>query len=433
MKFRKTASSIIILQLFLTNFISLFNPVFSSDDYISEEPPWTKFWEGNIGSVNNMASVNSIATDQFNKIYILRDIFDSKNLSYDYFLTKLNNSGSLEWEVPLNYNGIAWDGYQKIKIDAYNDIYLLGTFTILGIPYLNITLLKYDPIGNQIWNKTLKDSEGQKSYDMDSDSLGNLYLVGFKENSRLVKLNNSGSILWNHTWGENKSYEYTAITIDSNDYIYVTGFNNYNSILIKFNSTGYCEWNYTWKAYYKHDLTLDFNGNILVASGNKLLKLNPNGFSLWNFTLPSNSVNTPGLSIDSLNNIYIAENREIPCYDNTLFGGCGWASAIYLEKVNSSGDFMWEKRCTGCVFASCSDIAIDSVGNIYLSGYVLFELGSMKPLSDAILMKNPKTFEGLCIPIYYNLIILITVLLALNVLIVVSVFLIRYKRKKKKV
>ncbi|MFX1233663.1 MAG: hypothetical protein ACFFBY_03800, partial [Promethearchaeota archaeon] len=112
---------------------------------------------------------------------------------------------------------------------------------------------------------------------------------------------------------------------------------------------------------------------------------------------------------------------------------CGWASAIYLEKVNSSGDFMWEKRCTGCVFASCSDIAIDSVGNIYLSGYVLFELGSMKPLSDAILMKNPKTFEGLCIPIYYNLIILITVLLALNVLIVVSVFLIRYKRKKKKV
>ena len=434
-QFQKFISSILILQL-IVPIISLpvFNPILISGDYISEEPSWTKVWKEGI------SWISSIDIDSSNNINTLRCIADSNTYERYYFISKLNNSGSLEWEVPLdNIDGFR-TYYHTIKIDTNNNIYIAGSFENLEDQKQYMTLFKYDTNGNQVWNRSWGGYEWYEGYDMDIDSLGNIYIVGSIESKEpnnyldmhLVKLNNSGAIIWNHTWGGEDFDEYNTIAIDSNDSIYVAGTYNYGSILMKYNSSGFHDWNFILSNYsYKQDLAIDNEENILFATEYILIKFNSSGNPLWNYTL--NIFFEPSLITDVLNNIYIAENRFLPCYDNSYFleTSCICFS-IYLEKINSSGDLLWEKRCTGCGDASCSDIAIDSIGNVYVSGQLKSEFGCNNPINDAILMKNPKAFEGMCIEIYYDLLFLIISPLALNGLIAV-IILIKKRNKSKRI
>ncbi|MFX0148992.1 MAG: hypothetical protein ACFE8E_14735, partial [Candidatus Hodarchaeota archaeon] len=410
------------------------NPILASGDYISEEPSWTKVWKEGI------SWISSIDIDTSNNINALRGIFDSNTHESYYFISKLSSLGSLEWEVPLENNEGIQTYYHTIKIDTNNNIFIAGSFENLEDQKQYMTLFKFDTNGNQVWNRSWGGYEWFEGYDMDIDSLGNIYIVGSIESKDpnnyldmyLVKLNNSGAILWNHTWGDDNFDVYDAIAIDSYDNIYVAGIYNDRSILMKYNSSE----NYELililsSSSYHHGLTIDNEENILFATNGIIIKLNSSGGPSWNY--PLNLFFAPKLITDSQNNIYLAESRYIPCYDNFYFleTACICFS-IYLEKINSSGDSIWEKRCTGCGDASSSDIAIDAIGNVYISGQLGTEFGCITPINDAILMKNPQAFEGLCIEIYYDLLFLIITPLALSGLIVV-IILIKKRDKSKRI
>lgn len=393
-----------------------------------ENDSWTKRW-----SILEVDWASSIAVDSIDNIYVLGGTKATQSQERYNFLSKFNRSGDLLWQKLL-CNNVSCN-YHTIKINSENDIFLVGNLNDNQKEY--IILSKYDNMGKQLWNKTWGGYDWLMSYDMEVDSFSNIYIVGSIEvnesnhlDTYLIKLNNAGTILWNQTWGE-ESYidEYYTIAADVEDNIFIAGTFSERAILLSYNSSGYLEWNYSWNfPYYEQDILVDSDGYILIADGISLKKINSTGNLLWNYSLPEFSVINNKLIIDNINDIYIAENRRIKCYDNSYFlESMCICTTIYLEKINSSGSKLWERRCTGCADVSCSDIALDSIGNIYITGELKGEFGCTNLVHDAILMKNPKAFVGECVEIYYDLLFVILT----PIILVGLIFLIIFIRKRK--
>ena len=123
-----------------------------------------------------------------------------------------------------------------------------------------------------------------------------------------------------------------GIVVDSNDQIYVAG----------------------------HSGPISGNGG--VASIGLLAKYNPDGTQEW--LVPAYAAlgtdQPSGIAIDSSNNVYVAGNT----YRYT--GGTN----AFLVKYDSSGNRLWEAHAgvSNSFNVFGSDVAVDSVGNAYLSG-----------------------------------------------------------------
>ncbi|MFY0642922.1 MAG: T9SS type A sorting domain-containing protein [Bacteroidia bacterium] len=111
---------------------------------------------------------------------------------YNPFLIKLNSNGSLVWSFSLNSSYHA--SCSGLAIDKENFVYLSGKFTreIDFNPGIGIAknvafqdkgtdgyLVKLDPSGNYLWHNTLGVGGGDDITDIEIDSLGNIFTVGY--------------------------------------------------------------------------------------------------------------------------------------------------------------------------------------------------------------------------------------------------------------
>lgn len=384
----------------------------------NENNSWTKQW-----NVLGMDFATSVAIDSFDDIYVLGST-DSNGNSATPFLSKFSKSGDLLWQKFL----ISADGnstktvYNIVKVDAADNLFIAGLIVNYTDAKQTLIISKYNSTGDLLWNKTIGKSIADGINDMDVDLFGNVYIVGI---NRFLKFNNTGTLMWNYTV-EGVS---TVSSIFENK-IYVAGATYIEKAFLRqYNSSGFNLWNYNWtRASVVKDLTVDPEGSIFIADGNLILKVNSTGIPLWNCTLPGyNYLNDAVVFTNSTDEIYIATNRAIHCIDNSFFWQGGSCTRVYLSKINSSGVLLWDKICTGCCNSRCSDAAIDSQGNIYITGTLIYNFGSDEYLWDAILIKNPKEFVGLCIEIYYDLIFLILTTIAI-IGIIFIIFFIRKRR-----
>jgi hypothetical protein len=217
----------------------------------------------------------------------------------------------------------------------------------------------------------------------------------------LVKFNSSGSHVWNISLAGNGFFqeEAKALAIDSDDNLYIGGRYNYNGILIKLNTTGFIQWNTTFSNSHISDVTIDSTDNIIASGAGELYKFNSSGFLLWNQTIERSF--SESLVIDSSYNIYVAQNRRVKCIDNSFFSdSLCICTDIYIEKFNPEGLSLWEKRITGCSEEIFSGIALDSLGNLYMSGTLA---------KNVLLMKNPEVYYGICFEFYWDLFLVIII------------------------
>ncbi|NOS83976.1 MAG: T9SS type A sorting domain-containing protein [Ignavibacteria bacterium] len=175
-----------------------------------------------------------------------------------------------------------------------------------------------------------------------------------------------------------------AVTVDYNDFSYVTGYlneptGNNNIVLIKYTPSGDTVWVRTFNGNADLndkglDVCVDVNGNVYVtgyaqyqgrSSDAVVLKYSSNGNLLWvnQYSSTNSSADDAGtaITIDNYNNIYVTG------YTTNNDG----YTDIFVRKIGPSGDALWTKTKDGEFHfdAEGNAIAVSGAGSIYVTGF----------------------------------------------------------------
>jgi hypothetical protein len=242
--------------------------------------------------------------------------------------------------------------------------------------------------------KTWGGSQNDTGHVLALDSLGNMFVVGttssFGPRSPgssailILKYAADGTLLWQRTWS-NSSEDGRGIAVDSAGSVYVTGIayftNSSNShqagLLFKLDSAGNLQWQKVWsKGTYTNGnaVAVDSANNVYVAgitdsfafccNDFTLMKFDSNGNLVWQHTWGGGGSETAtGLAIDSSGNIYVSGYTD--AFEAT--GGRGFQLA--LLKFSSSGNLLFERIYGGSLNEFGTGVALDSAGNVYVTGF----------------------------------------------------------------
>ncbi len=312
-------------------------------------------------------------------------------------LSSLVSAQKLDWVKSIG--GLGEDSGIDIEIDGLGNIYTLGLFSetvdfdpnadiynITAKGNNNFYLLKLDAQGDFKWVNQY-EQENMYLFDMSTDKLGNVYLVGIfygmvdfdpsanvynlsptgQTDMFIQKIGPQGNLLWVRTIGGYESLgriSFPYISTDASGYIYTTG---------RFRGT------------------IDFNPDKTSTNlkstkndGSFTLKLDKNGSFMWvKSIIPDNTtwakVNGSAIIVDNSGNVYTAgyfkgEVDFNPGEDikslNALSG-----IEIFIQKLDNKGNFLWVKNIDGNYSSFILEIhkglsiATDNSENIYTTSF----------------------------------------------------------------
>lgn len=275
--------------------------------------------------------------------------------------------------------GSATESGYGVGIDNDKNVYI--SFRSNSSGAYRTTLAKYNKTGAIQWQKQININSHQSYYENDivADSSGNIYVTcsktdGYWGGIVLMKLNTSGSIIWQKGLGHSNDAFPNTVNIDSSGNVYITGsINNgsgYKLAAIKYNSSGTLQWQRGFNGE-GAGIVADPSGNVYSGGfagttyGWHLNKYNSSGSIQWQRRLLSPQYDAYGgrIAIDSLSNI-------IQC--GLGRDGSSTEYQAYVIKYNSSGTRLWQRKLinsTSSYGIVPFDVAADSLGNIYMSGY----------------------------------------------------------------
>jgi len=286
------------------------------------------------------------------------------------------------------WGGTENDHAYALVLDPSGCIYVAGDTLSFGREFRKSTiyLLKYDSSGELKWARTWGDERRFYFHGMILGSSGNIYLMAdtmydypSSTNICLLKVSDSGILKWEKTWGGGGWDKGYAITSDSFDNIYITGFTDSygpglaDIQLLKFDSSGDLQWNTIWGGENEdiaRALEIDIYDNIYVLGETEsyghgsndicILKFNDSGNIQWNRTWGGNQGDIgKSLKFDSSNDIYVLGETE--SY------GSG-SKDVCLLKFNNIGDLQWNKTWGGKASDYSYELNIDPYDNINIVG-----------------------------------------------------------------
>lgn len=333
---------------------------------------------------NGNEAPTCMITDKQGNMYVAGYTI-SPSSDHDYFTIKYNSSGEELWKSVYNGNGNKADQVNAIAIDASGNVYVTGSATGEN-EMLDIVTIKYSPKGEQLWAARFNGPENGNdgSVAIVTDTENNLYVTGYCAGSEesveicTFKYNSKdGSLMWKSVFNNPiKDVDYpTAMAIDNNNNIYVTGYSHYTSagndyITIKYTLNGAQIWAKTYGG--KSDdkasaIAIDASGNIYVTgntNGNYgTVKYDPSGELQWDakYNSPTGGVdNANAICIDNFGNIFVTGQST----------GSGTGFDYATVKYNPMGVELWNIRYNGQGSSSDNAVSIctDELGSVYVTG-----------------------------------------------------------------
>ena len=215
----------------------------------------------------------------------------------DAFICKYNATGDLLWtrELARSTGGGRAEEGNGIATDGLGNVYVSGfTFGSVGGPNAGLYdafVTKYDALGNMLWTRQIGSSASEFSWHhtVTVDSHGNVYLAGNTEgdldgpnaggsDAFLCKYDSIGDLIWKRQWGTDADDTPTAIELDANDYVYVTGVTkgdlagpnagDNDGFAMKFSASGDILWMTQFGSDAQDvsgDIAVDSSGNLYIA------------------------------------------------------------------------------------------------------------------------------------------------------------------------
>jgi len=304
---------------------------------------------------------------------------------YDIFIEKLDANGNFLW---VNTIGGPEDDFGlNIITDNNGNVYTTGAFKATvdfdsdngvdnhtSVGNNDIFIHKLDPNGNFLWAKTLGGSFNDEVTDVKVDANGNPYILGYFLGTTdfdpgigvvnhtslggtdvfIEKLDGNGNFQWAKTFG-GTSYDFgSTIMFDASGSIYSIG--RFNDIVDFDPGNG-------------SDSHTSLGGTDVFIQ-----KLDANGNFVWTKTFGGiDDDAASSITKDSNGNIYIAGIFKDTVdfdfssgMDNHYSNG---GTDIYIEKLDTNGNFLWTKTFGGTNFEYSTFITIDSFESIYTLGF----------------------------------------------------------------
>lgn len=384
-----------IIVLFFSILILISHNLLSQDLYLA------KSFGGNLGDEGRSIAVdfqgNIYTTGIFNGTVDFDPGPNTFNLTSsgaeDIFLSKLDANGNFVWAKSIG--GAGMDLGKDIALDLSGNIYLVGSFESnvdfdLGLGVFSLTsagdadmfISKIDINGNLIWVKTIGGLNKDIPSSIVLDPLGNIHIAGFFMGTVdfdpgaaifnlfsngayeifISKLDSSGNFVWAKSIGGSDTDGAMSIELDASGNVYTTG---YFKGIVDFDP-GVGTYNLTSVGLPDVFISkLDATGNFVWAKCIADFNNNSNGFS-GNYSY--------SIKVDAFENVYTAGIFEgyvdfDPGIDSFNIASSSGSFDMFISKLDVNGNFVWAKTIGSASSDYCYSIVLDSVGNIYATGF----------------------------------------------------------------
>lgn len=312
----------------------------------------------------------------------------------------MNGSSMNYYNPTLKFSSNGTTNWVKISeeigsgITAGNDGFLYA----ISIRSL-MALTKYTSTGDTIWSRGFSGNLPGWNYPyfVTTNSQGHIFTISVTKdtnspsNITIIKYDNNGNQLWTNYFRTPNQYDSyifpNSYVFDQNNNLYVTGTlpNNGGGLcffITKITSSGTTEWiNFDYNAMSGTDVALDNFGNVYCTgwsvgfSGShsyyftKAYKYSPSGTLVWDrdYVNDPNNDGTFGsrIKVDNQNNLCILAVEQ---KHNTL------KNPIHILKYDALGNLYLDKitfylRRTNGVAEKTTNLILDEYNNIYINGY----------------------------------------------------------------
>jgi len=359
----------------------------SEGDYatIKYDPDGNELWVARYnGPESKSDEPNSMAVDAAGNVYVTGVIDTGINEDGSYGTIKYDPDGNLLWvaryDGPTDGEDIAY----SLTLDGLSNVYITGK--IRDGSSTHYASIKYDTDGNELWVARYEGSGGAVSIGV--DETGNAHVTGTSSwDFVTIKYDPDGEELW-LAWydgadGVKKPGDepvFLAVDAQGNSHVTgTTGRGDYagDYLIVKYGSLG----NELWVARYDgprhladkaHSMAVDTAGNVYVTGSSEgsdrnvdcvTVKYGPLGSQLWaaRHNGPSQlSDQGYSVAVDDAGNVYVTGSSE------------GSATGLdYLTiKYDPSGNESWVRHYDGPGNGDdeAASLAVDSVGNVYVTG-----------------------------------------------------------------
>ena len=321
-------------------------------------------WQTSLSaSSSDYPAMYSINLDSSNNVYVAGAFTRNRQditKSPTYQIAKYNTNGALQWQRNLGYGFTSFVpnfGQGLVVEKSTGNFYVTGDTVIgsIGSQTTQMTLIKYNSSGIIQWARQIgRSGTNEHSNAVALDSTGNVYIAGSTTYSgqnaaSIVKYNSSGVLQWQTCLSgttNSNSNEFSSITIDSSDNIFVCG----------------------------HTTTIS---NLTVGM---IAKYNSSGTLIWQRKISNPSiVKLYGISTDNEGDVYAV---GIP---GSYYG--------LVVKYSTSGELQWQRRVSGehstlgFAIIQFSSIAFDSSNNMTIGGSVTPD--DARSNSDMLILRLP--------------------------------------------
>ena len=338
-----------------------------------EEAP---YWLATLGGSGDDRG-RGIAIDSSGNVYVTGWTDSQGPGATSVLLTKYNTKGVIQWQRFLG--GTNFDTGRGIAVDADDNVYVVGIVQSQGAGGFDLLIAKYNTSGTIQWQRSLGGASTDEGYGIAVDADGNVYVSGYTSSAGgagsvdlfLAKYNTSGTIQWQRSLGGANIDTGYGIAVDASGNAYVTGSRDVGGtgvLIAKYNTSGTIQWQRSLDGINDdvgYGIAVDSSGDVYITgyrNGNELLiaKYNTSGTIQWQRSLSgANADRGYGIAVDSSGNVYVT--------GYTASQGAG-SFDFLIAKYNTSGTIQWQRSLGGASTDEGYGIAVDSSGNVYVTG-----------------------------------------------------------------
>jgi hypothetical protein len=353
--------------------------------------PWATYYGGSSGDLAHGIAVDSIGnsvitgrTGSASGIATTGAYQTSYGGNNDAFIAKFNASGARQWAT--YYGGSGDDGGNGIAIDGSGNSVIIGaTNSTSGMATSgayqtsnggnnDVFIAKFNASGARQWATYYGGSGDDYGSGIAVDGTGNIVITGYSYSTSgiattgayqtsygggnwdafIAKFNASGARQWATYYGGSGDDDGLGIAIDGNGNIVITGYTYSTSGIA---TTGANQ--------------ISYGGG---SSDAFIAKFNTSGARQWaTYYGGSNYDYGYGVAIDGSGNIvitgYTASTSGIATTGAYQTSGGGTNYDAFIAKFNASGARQWATYYGGSGGDNSYGIAVDSNGNIMITGY----------------------------------------------------------------